>query len=77
MEGNKIKSSGWLVGRALVRFLILIILIRLVRDTSFRMLFPFLPVYARGFGITLTAAGTSDDGADVAGSARTVFWQQS
>jgi len=58
MEGNKIQSSGWLVGRALVRFLILIILIRLVRDTSFRMLFPFLPVYARGFGITLTAAGT-------------------
>lgn len=57
MEGNKIQSTGWLVGRALVRFLILIILIRLVRDTSFRILFPFLPVYARGFGITLTAAG--------------------
>ncbi len=57
MAGNKIQGPGWLVGRALVRFLLLIILIRLVRDTSFRMLYPFLPVYARGFGITLTAAG--------------------
>jgi predicted MFS family arabinose efflux permease len=57
MEGNKTQRSGWLVGRALVRFLLLIILIRLVRDTSIRMLFPFLPQYARGLGITLTAAG--------------------
>lgn len=57
MAENKTQRSGWLVGRALVRFLLLIILIRLVRDTSIRMLYPFLPEYARGFGITLTAAG--------------------
>ena len=57
MEGNKIERSGWLIGRSLVRFLLVIILIRLVRDTSIRMLFPFLPEYARGLGITLTAAG--------------------
>ncbi|HEY53706.1 MAG TPA: MFS transporter [Caldilineae bacterium] len=54
---SQFQRSGWLVGRALVRFLLLIILIRLVRDTSIRMLFPFLPEYARGLGITLTAAG--------------------
>ncbi|MCP4167143.1 MAG: MFS transporter [Chloroflexi bacterium] len=51
------QSPGIKVGRALLHFLILVILIRLVRDTSVRMMFPFLPVYAQGLGITLTAIG--------------------
>ncbi|RME84764.1 MAG: MFS transporter [Caldilineae bacterium] len=51
------KTTGVLAGPTLVRFLLLIIVIRLVRDTSVRMMYPFLPEYARGLGITLTAAG--------------------
>ncbi|MCO6449170.1 MAG: MFS transporter [Caldilineales bacterium] len=52
------KQRGVLFGRALVKFLLLVILVRLVRDTSVRMMYPYLPVYARGLGITLAAMGT-------------------
>ena len=50
-------SGGALFGRALVRFLILAIMVRLVRDTGVRMMYPYLPTYARGLGITLTTMG--------------------
>lgn len=52
------QPAGVLVGRALIRFLLLAIVIRLVRDTSLRMMYPFLPEYARGLGITLTTMGS-------------------
>lgn len=48
---------GVLDGRALTRFILLAIVIRLVRDTGVRMMYPFLPQYAAGLGITLVAAG--------------------
>lgn len=48
---------GILVGRDLTRFLLLAIVVRLVRDTGVRMMYPFLPVYAAGLGISLTAMG--------------------
>lgn len=51
------QSRGQLAGRALLRFVLLAIIIRLVRDTSLRMMYPFIPEYARGLGITLTAMG--------------------
>jgi len=50
-------ESGVLVGRALLRFLLLAIIVRLVRDTGSRMMYPFIPDYARGLGISLTAMG--------------------
>lgn len=50
--------SGVLSGRALLRFIITMIAIRLVRDTSGRMLYPFLPQYAAGLGLTLTTMGS-------------------
>ncbi|NOZ50107.1 MAG: MFS transporter [Chloroflexi bacterium] len=49
--------SGVLSGRALLRFILTVIVIRLVRDTSGRMIYPFLPQYAAGLGITLTTMG--------------------
>ncbi len=48
---------GVLHGRALLRFVATIILIRLVRDTSIRMIYPFLPQYAAGLGVSLTTMG--------------------
>jgi len=45
-------------GRYLVRFVLLLILVRLVRDTSIRMMYPFLNDYAQGLGITLAAMGS-------------------
>ncbi|NOZ70685.1 MAG: MFS transporter [Chloroflexi bacterium] len=50
-------SSGVLSGRALLRFILTVIAIRLVRDTSGRMIYPFLPEYAAGLGLTLTTMG--------------------
>ncbi len=44
-------------GRYLIRFLMLVILVRLVRDTSIRMMYPFLHDYAQGLGISLAAMG--------------------
>ena len=44
-------------GRYLMRFVLLLILVRLVRDTSIRMMYPFLNDYAQGLGITLAAMG--------------------
>ncbi len=49
--------SGVLAGRALLRFVLTVIVIRLVRDTSVRMIYPFLPQYAAGLGISMTAMG--------------------
>jgi len=48
---------GVQTGRYLVRFVLLLILVRLVRDTSIRMMYPFLNDYAQGLGITLAAMG--------------------
>ncbi|NUQ38669.1 MAG: MFS transporter [Caldilineales bacterium] len=50
-------ETGVLVGRALLRFVLLAIVVRLVRDTGTRMMYPFIPEYARGLGISLTAMG--------------------
>jgi MFS family permease len=47
-----------LAGKALAHFLVLAILVRLVRDTGVRMMYPYLPVYAAGLGISLTAMGS-------------------
>ncbi len=41
----------------MTRFILLAIVIRVVRDTGMRMMYPFLPQYAAGLGITLVAAG--------------------
>ncbi len=51
------QPPGILVGRELTRFLLLAIIVRLVRDTGVRMMYPFLPAYAAGLGVTLTAMG--------------------
>ncbi|NOX61126.1 MAG: MFS transporter [Chloroflexi bacterium] len=51
-------ASGILTGRALREFLILAIVVRLVRDVGVRMMYPYLPAYARGVGLTITALGT-------------------
>lgn len=51
-------ATGILAGRALAHFLILAILVRLVRDTGVRMMYPYLPAYAAGLGISLTAMGS-------------------
>ncbi len=48
---------GHQTGRYLLRFLLLVILVRLVRDTSIRMMYPFLNDYAQGLGIPLAAMG--------------------
>ncbi len=50
-------QPGVQTGRYLVRFVLLLILVRLVRDTSIRMMYPFLNDYAQGLGITLAAMG--------------------
>ena len=50
-------QPGAQTGRYLVRFLLLVILVRLVRDTSIRMMYPFLNEYAQGLGITLATMG--------------------
>ncbi len=50
--------GGSLAGKALTHFLVLAILVRLVRDTGVRMMYPYLPVYAAGLGISLTAMGS-------------------
>jgi predicted MFS family arabinose efflux permease len=44
-------------GRTLIRFVLLVILVRLVRDTSIRMMYPFVNDYARGLGVTLAVMG--------------------
>lgn len=51
------QPAGVLFGRDLTRFLLLAIVVRLVRDTGVRMMYPFLPAYASGLGISLTAMG--------------------
>ncbi|MBX7236705.1 MAG: MFS transporter [Caldilineales bacterium] len=51
------QPAGVLIGRELTKFLLLAILVRLVRDTGVRMMYPFLPAYAAGLGVTLTAMG--------------------
>ncbi len=48
---------GVQTGRYLVRFILLVMAVRLVSDASFRMMYPFLHDYARGLGVTLTAMG--------------------
>ena len=50
-------QPGIQTGRYLKRFIMLMILVRLVRDTSIRMMYPFLNDYAQGLGITLAAMG--------------------
>jgi predicted MFS family arabinose efflux permease len=50
-------QPGVQTGRYLMRFVLLLILVRLVRDTSIRMMYPFLNDYAQGLGITLAAMG--------------------
>ena len=50
-------QPGVQTGRYLVRFVLLLILVRLVRDTSIRMMYPFVNDYARGLGVTLSALG--------------------
>ncbi len=50
-------QPGIQTGRYLRRFILLMILVRLVRDTSIRMMYPFLNDYAQGLGITLAAMG--------------------
>lgn len=52
------QSRAQLAGRALIRFVLLAIVIRLVRDTSLRIMYPFIPEFARGLGVSLTAMGT-------------------
>ena len=48
---------GVQTGRYLVRFLLLVILVRLVRDASIRMMYPFLNEYAQGLGVSLATMG--------------------
>jgi predicted MFS family arabinose efflux permease len=50
-------QPGVQTGRYLMRFVLLLILVRLVRDASVRMMYPFLNDYAQGLGITLAAMG--------------------
>ncbi len=50
-------QPGVQTGRYLMRFVLLLIMVRLVRDTSIRMMYPFLNDYAQGLGITLAAMG--------------------
>ena len=50
-------QPGVQTGRYLMRFLMLVILVRLVRDASIRMMYPFLNDYAQGLGITLATMG--------------------
>ncbi len=50
-------QPGVQTGRYLMRFVLLLILVRLVRDASIRMMYPFLNDYAQGLGITLAAMG--------------------
>ncbi len=50
-------QPGVQTGRYLMRFVLLVILVRLVRDTSIRMMYPFLNDYAQGLGITLATMG--------------------
>ncbi|HID34721.1 MAG TPA: MFS transporter [Anaerolineae bacterium] len=50
-------QPGVQTGHYLVRFLLLVILVRLVRDTSIRMMYPFLNEYAQGLGVTLATMG--------------------
>jgi predicted MFS family arabinose efflux permease len=50
-------QPGVQTGRYLVRFILLVILVRLVRDTSIRMMYPFLNDYALGLGIPLATMG--------------------
>ena len=50
-------QPGVQTGRYLMRFVLLLILVRLVRDASIRMMYPFLNNYAQGLGITLAAMG--------------------
>lgn len=51
------QPAGILVGRELTRFLLLSIVVRLVRDTGVRMMYPFLPAYAAGLGVSLATMG--------------------
>jgi predicted MFS family arabinose efflux permease len=51
-------ATGLLAGKALAHFLMLAILVRLVRDTGVRMMYPYLSVYAAGLGVSLTAMGS-------------------
>lgn len=50
-------QPGVQTGRYLIRFVLLLIMVRLVRDTSIRMMYPFLNEYARGLDVTLAAVG--------------------
>ncbi len=50
-------QPGVQTGRYLMRFVLLLIMVRLVRDTSIRMMYPFLNDYAQGLGVTLAAVG--------------------
>ncbi len=50
-------QPGIQTGRYLMRFVLLVILVRLVRDTSIRMMYPFLNDYAQGLGVTLATMG--------------------
>jgi len=50
-------QPGVQTGRYLTRLVLLLIMVRLVRDTSVRMMYPFLNDYAQGLGITLAAMG--------------------
>ena len=50
-------QPGVQTGRYLMRFVLLMIMVRLVRDTSIRMMYPFLNDYAQGLNITLAAMG--------------------
>ncbi|HHB90429.1 MAG TPA: MFS transporter, partial [Anaerolineae bacterium] len=50
-------QSGIQTGRYLMRFVLLVILVRLVRDTSIRMMYPFLNDYAQGLGVSLATMG--------------------
>ncbi len=50
-------QPGVQTGRYLMRFVLLLIMVRLVRDASIRMMYPFLNDYAQGLGVTLAAVG--------------------
>ncbi|MCX7851783.1 MAG: MFS transporter [Caldilineales bacterium] len=51
-------AAGILNGKALAHFLGLAILVRLVRDTGVRMMYPYLSAYAVGLGVSLTTMGS-------------------
>lgn len=52
--GGTTSATG---GRAFRTWLLIVFLNRTVLNTSFRIIYPFLPSIARGLGISLTAAG--------------------